>query len=116
MTQTKPNSFLVFSAATAAIHFGCDETARVLLTRIAVQASLYNDPLSVTQTMNGFAYLASPATVHRKIDDLLDAGYLTFSYKGDNRRTKYLVPTDKANKYFDALAVAIDTTRETNHG
>ena len=110
---TKPNSYLVFCAATVAIRFDLDETARVLLNHVGVHASLYNDPITVTQAMD-MPYIASPATMHRKIDDLLKAGYITLEYNG-NRRTKYLTPTAKAHQYFDALAVAIDTTRETNH-
>lgn len=111
-TATKPNSYLVFCAATVAIRFDLDETARVLLNHVGIHATLYNSPLTVTQAMD-MPYIASPATMHRKVDDLLKAGYITLEY-GDNRRTKYLTPTAKAHKYFDGMAVAIDAAKTHN--
>ena len=112
-TTTKPNSYLVFCAATVAIRFDLDETARVLLNHVGIHATLYNSPLTVTQAMD-MPYIASPATMHRKVDDLLKAGYITLEY-GDNRRTKFLTPTAKAQAYFDSLSVAIDSIRENIH-
>jgi DNA-binding MarR family transcriptional regulator len=41
--------------------------------------------------------------LHRKIDDLREAGLIEQVFEGKNRRTKYLVPTPAADKYFANL-------------
>jgi DNA-binding MarR family transcriptional regulator len=51
--------------------------------------------------------IASPATLHRKLDALREAGFIEFVFEGKNRRTKYLVPTSNADKYFDKLGDAL---------
>lgn len=114
-TSTQPNSYLVFCAATVAIRFDLDELARVLLNHVGIHATLYNSPITVTQAME-LTFIASPATMHRKVDDLLKAGYITLEYDGTNRRTKYLTPTAKAHKFFDGMSVAIDAIKGNDHG
>lgn len=47
--------------------------------------------------------IASPATVHRKLNDLREAGLIEQSFASNNRRTKYLTPTKAADKYFSNL-------------
>ena len=37
--------------------------------------------------------IVSPATLHRKLDELREGGLIEQSFEGKNRRTKYLVPT-----------------------
>ena len=76
-----------------------DQTAKSLLNRIACQHAL-GQPLTVSKAM-ALQDIASPATIHRKIDDLRSAGLVDVMYQGENRRTKYLVPTAKANRFFD---------------
>jgi len=51
--------------------------------------------------------LASPATIHRKLDNLLDEKLIDQKFEGRNRRTKYLVPTKKALEHFSKLGLAI---------
>jgi len=80
-----------------------DLTAGQVLDLIAACAE--QEPLTVVRCMN--SGIASPATTHRKLNDLLCFGYIEQQFKGTNRRTKYLVPTDKANKYFEQLSAAI---------
>jgi SOS-response transcriptional repressor LexA len=58
--------------------------------------------LTVTEAMK-LEHLASPATIHRKLTALMNEGYLTLEYEGDNRRTKYLTPTQKSDEYFSSL-------------
>jgi len=58
--------------------------------------------LTITQAM-GLTHVASPATIHRKLLQLLDSGYVTFEYESNNRRTKYLTPTTKSEEYFAKL-------------
>jgi DNA-binding transcriptional ArsR family regulator len=47
--------------------------------------------------------IASPATIHRKLDCLRDMGLVDAMFEGNNRRTKYLVPTTQAQCYFDTV-------------
>ena len=53
--------------------------------------------------------IASPATIHRKLDELREVGLIEQIFEGKNRRTKFLVPTKTANAYFDKMASAITT-------
>jgi len=80
-----------------------DLTAGLLLDLIGACAD--DEPLTVTKCMN--AGIASPATTHRKLNDLICFGYIETQFKGKNRRTKYLMPTDKAKDYFEQLSKAI---------
>jgi len=79
-----------------------DPTAMLLLNEIAVM-HLDAKPLTVTEAM-GLKRVASPATIHRKLDELREAGLVDLVFEGKNRRTKYLVPTKLANAYFDKLS------------
>jgi DNA-binding MarR family transcriptional regulator len=78
-----------------------DSTSKCLLERIACQHAI-GQPLTITEAM-ALHDVASPATIHRKIDDLRTAGLVDTEFQGDNRRTKYLTPTSKARKYFDKV-------------
>jgi DNA-binding MarR family transcriptional regulator len=78
-----------------------DSTAKALLERIACEHA-QGDPLTITEAM-ALHDIASPATIHRKIDDLRIAGLVDTEFQGDNRRTKYLTPTPKARKFFDKV-------------
>ena len=78
-----------------------DSTAKALLERIACQHS-QGEPLTITEAM-ALQDIASPATIHRKIDDLRIAGLVDTEFQGENRRTKYLTPTTRARKYFEKV-------------
>lgn len=80
-------------------------TAKSLLELIASQHAA-GHPLTVTEAM-GLQQVASPATIHRKIDDLRLAGLVSTEFQDDNRRTKYLVPTLKARRFFDKISALI---------
>ena len=82
-----------------------DSNALLLLNEITLQ-HLAEKPLSVTQAM-ALKKLASPATLHRKLDELREAGLIEQIFVGKNRRTKYLVPTKDAHSYFAKLSKAI---------
>lgn len=78
-----------------------DETAKQLLKVISVSHA--NDKkLTITDAM-ALSSIASPATIHRKLDDLREAGLIEQTFEGNNRRTKYLVPTSIANSYFSSV-------------
>ncbi len=68
-----------------------DETAKHLLNVIALNHS-NGKPLTVTEAM-ALKSIASPATIHRKLNDLIEVGLVEQVFEGKNRRTKYLVTT-----------------------
>ena len=82
-----------------------DSSALLLLNEIAVQ-HLDGKNITVTQAML-LSKIASPATVHRKLDELRAAGLIEQLFEGKNRRTKYLVPTKEADSYFAKMSKAI---------
>jgi DNA-binding MarR family transcriptional regulator len=84
---------------------GIDLLALKLLEAVAV-AHGKGSALTVTDAM-ALSAIASPATMHRKLNDLLDAGLIEQVFEGKNRRTKYLVPTASAAKYFEQLGKAL---------
>jgi len=53
------------------------------------------------------AHIASPATIHRKLDQLRELGMIDTVFEGKNRRTKYLVPTKAASDYFANMGKAV---------
>lgn len=82
-----------------------DLIAKKLLEIIAIKHSM-GVPMTVTDAM-GLFDLASPATLHRKIDMLREAGLIEMIFVGKNRRTKYLGPTDLTNDYFSKMGKAV---------
>jgi Fe2+ or Zn2+ uptake regulation protein len=78
-----------------------DETAKRLLEIIALSHA-QNQPLTVSEAM-ALEPIASPGTIHRKLDTLRELGLINQVFQGDNRRTKYLVTTSVADDYFDTL-------------
>ena len=82
-----------------------DSTALLLLNEIAVQ-HYDGKNITVTEAML-LSNIASPATVHRKLDELREAGLIEQVFEGKNRRTKYLVPSKEADSYFAKMSKAI---------
>jgi hypothetical protein len=78
-----------------------DETGKRLLEVIALSHA-ENRPLTVSAAM-ALEPIASPGTIHRKLDLLRELGLINQIFQGDNRRTKYLVPTPVTDAYFDNL-------------
>lgn len=76
-----------------------DLDAKKLLETIAVQ-HFQGKSLTVTEAMT-MSHIASPATIHRKLNVLREIGMIETLHEGSNRRTKYLVPTALANRYFE---------------
>ncbi len=91
-----------------------DSTALLLLNEIAVQ-HLDGKNITVTQAML-LSNIASPATVHRKLDELREAGLIEQVFEGKNRRTKYLVPTKEADSYFAKMSKAITNAVNSQFG
>jgi Fe2+ or Zn2+ uptake regulation protein len=82
-----------------------DLDAKKLLEVVSVRHDL-GKPLTVTDAM-ALGQIASPATIHRKLDQLRELGMIDTVFEGKNRRTKYLVPTQTAHDYFDAVGRAM---------
>jgi DNA-binding MarR family transcriptional regulator len=90
-------------------HFDIDFAAQKLLDIIA--CCHYFEPLTVTEAMS-LREIGSPATVHRKLNDLLIAGLVVHEFDGENRRTKYLRLTTRAIAYYMNLST---TMAEVTH-
>ena len=82
-----------------------DLEARKLLEIIAVRHE-QRQPLTVTEAM-ALAHIASPATIHRKLDQLRESGLVEARFEDNNRRTKFLIPTQAALNHFEALGQAL---------
>ena len=82
-----------------------DADSRKLLELIALKHNQQN-PLTISEAMS-LGHIASPATIHRKLDLLRDLGMVDTVHAGKNRRTKYLVPTPKAFEHFAGLGQAM---------
>lgn len=90
-----------------------DPEAKLLLDEIALNQN-HNTPLTVSELM-ALSSIASPATIHRKLNVLLDEDLVEVQFEGKNRRTKYLVITPKANKYFTQLSSALNKAFKLAH-
>ncbi len=92
-------------------HKDLSPTAILLLNEIAVK-DFEQHPLNVSQALE-LCELGSPANLHRKLGDLLDAGMISLEHVGTNRRTKYLMITEAARDYFqiknDAMLKAVQS-------
>ena len=85
-----------------------DLDAKKILEVIAVRHA-ENKPLTVTDAM-ALNTIASPATIHRKLDQLREMGMIEAFFEGSNRRTKYMVPTATAQRYFEKVEKALQNT------
>ena len=79
-----------------------------LLSAIAV-ADFQDQPLTISQIM-AMTHLASPGTIHRRVESLRQKGLIELIYKDGNRRTKYIVPTEAANAYFEKMGDLLIST------
>ena len=82
-----------------------DLEAKRLLEVIAIRHD-QQKPLTVTEAM-ALNDIASPATLHRKLDQLRELNMIESVFEGKNRRTKYLVPTQAAHDYFEDISQAM---------
>lgn len=82
-----------------------DADSRKLMELIALKHH-QQQAMTVSDAM-GLVEIASPATIHRKLDLLRDLGLVDTVHQGKNRRTKFLVPTPKALTHFAGLGLAM---------
>ena len=79
---------------------------RLLLELIALRQSR-NQPMMVTECMR-MQRLASPATVYRKLEALRDKDWISVTQTPENRKSKFLVLSKRAEKYFQLHHVALE--------
>ena len=80
------------------------ESAKLL--EIIAIAHHQGSPLTVMQAV-GLSKLASPASLHRKLTQLRNLGYVEGIHEPGNRRTQFLIPTAKADLHFEKLGTLI---------
>lgn len=80
----------------------------VLFETIALKHSSDN-AMTVSETMS-LQNIASSASLHQRIDDLREAGMICVVFKGVDRRTKYLIPTDKGERYLEFMGQLLRST------
>jgi hypothetical protein len=100
------NAYINFLNESAGIPKPHDSTARDLLDLVCLHEGV-GYPMTVTQAMNQ-PQLASPATMHRKLEDLLKLGLVAHQYEGNNRRTKYVVLTTSGQLYSMLMSQAME--------
>ncbi|MBU6369071.1 MAG: hypothetical protein KGQ65_05470 [Burkholderiales bacterium] len=88
-----------------------DPDAKRVLETIAVRHFL-GEHMTISDAM-ALNKIASPATLHRKIDLLREQGLVETYFEGENRRTKYLRPTEHASQYFSALGTMMENAMAT---
>ena len=98
------NQYLKFIELANRVEFNCDPSCVKVLEAIAL-AEHQSSPLNVTHAM--LLPMASPATMYRRIESLMNAGYIEHSFKGKDRRTKYLVTTARSKTYFKSMGFAL---------
>ena len=59
-------------------------------------------PLSVSQAMM-FSRIASPSSLHKKIEQLRKANFISHEYNSYNRRTKLLTPSSGIQHIFSQI-------------
>ena len=79
-----------------------------LLDEVAV-AYAGDSPLTVTGLM-GLSHIASPATLHRKMQLLLQEGLIELTVDSENKRSKFVMLSRKGKRRFEVLATLMEET------
>lgn len=74
----------------------------IRLLEIITVAHTQQEPLTVSAAMM-LSNIASPASIHRKLEILRTSNLIHHEHAEGNRRTKYLAPTPLTCKYFDTI-------------
>jgi hypothetical protein len=90
-----------------------DVTSKLILDEVAIGVAK-DEMLTVSDVM-GLKHIGSPATLHRKLNMLIEAHMVDPVFQGNNRRTKYIALTNEGESYFRRLSDAIQMTRPS-HG
>ena len=84
-----------------------DATCKQLLNEIALGMADGNR-LTVSDVMS-LKNIGSPATLHRKLNQLITVNLVEAAFEGSNRRTKYMKLTSQGVAYFRRLSQAMQT-------
>ena len=82
-----------------------DVTSKLILEEIAIGVAK-GEMLTVSDVM-GLKHIGSPATLHRKLNLLIEADMVFSVFQDNNRRTKYIHPTAKTDQYFADLGAVL---------
>lgn len=77
------------------------------LLEIIAMRSYKGQPLKVMDAMS-LSDVASPATIHRRLDNLEFKGFITRNNISGDIRSKHLIPTKRAILYFQKIDSAIE--------
>lgn len=77
-----------------------------LLGLIAIETEA-GKPYTVSEIMR-LQNLGSPGTIHRRLEILRRAGLVDQVFKNGDRRTRYVVPTTFANRYFKCMGSVME--------
>jgi DNA-binding MarR family transcriptional regulator len=88
-----------------------DPICKQVLEEIAL-AERNEQRLTVSMVMR-LMHIASPATLHRKLDLLVQANLVHATFEGGNQRTKYMALTESGQKYFERLSMLIESIKIT---
>ena len=75
----------------------------IKLLEVIALGELEGTPLQVTKAME-LKHIASPASIHRKLEALRGQGLIEHVFVEGNRRTKYLKPTELALAHYERIA------------
>jgi hypothetical protein len=64
-------------------------------------------PLTVTGLM-GLSHIASPATLHRKMQLLLQEGLVELTVDSENKRSKFVMLSKKGKRRFEVLTTLME--------
>jgi len=94
------NSYLNFLTATEKISAQFSDHEKQVLKVIFMRGS--GDPFHV-QDIITMKTIASQATLHKTLTDLVKSGYLTLKTSKEDGRVKYVVMTKKASKLLEQI-------------
>ena len=100
------NAYIKFLNESVGIPKPTDATAHALFELICLHDGL-GHPMPVTAAMSQ-PQIASPATLHRKLDELLELGLIQHEHEGKNRRTKYLKMSTAGRLYTVLMSQAME--------
>ena len=107
MSVKQPNYYLRFVNLVQGLMvdkrlINIEPTTRQLLDEIALQHSSQT-PMTVSRLMS-LDHIASPATLHRKMQALIENGLIELSVDKENKRTKFVLLSKRGSRHFDALS------------
>ena len=100
------NTYIKFLNESVGIPKPQDATALALFELICLHDGI-GHPMKVTQAMYQ-PQIASPATLHRKLDELLELGLIVHEFEGKNKRTKYLKMSTAGRLYTVLMSQAME--------